>query len=277
MAQKVSDESIYQLWDELADFGAHLTDDALRYCMRRVCHWIGGDNAFWVGTVRVVSGTQACKDPMLGWRIAAIRMLDPAHDSLRRVTDGVRDTHSNDPGDTSRSLMADAGNFRLYGLHQGDLVDLEAFQKTEHYQQFYRQLGVTDRIWVAFPVNDDTECYFCFDSTVEGHRFSPRDFQLVAQVLRGIKWLHQQALLSHGLHAGDNALTNGERRVLNELLLGLAEKEIADRLQLTQGTVHQYAVKIFRKLGVSGRAQFMSLWLVGFSKAAEKSRSANQQ
>ncbi len=269
----VDHEEVYQLWDELADFGATSTDEALRHCMRALCDWIGADSAFWVGAVRMAGNEQAHRDPMSGWRIGAIRMLNPVEDSKPHITDGTRDTYSDDPGDPSRSLVADAGRFRIYGLHRGDLLDLETFKQTEHYEHFYRQLHVHDRIWVAFPLTDDAESYFCFDSKVEGYRFSPAHFELVAQALRGIKWLHQQALLSHGLHASDKALTKGERRVLNELLTGAAEKEIADHLHLTQGTVHQYAVKIFRKFGVSGRSQFMSLWLEGFPQAAEKRRS----
>lgn len=271
----MEDEDIYQLWDKLADFGAHMTDEALRCCMQTVCEWVGADNAFWVGSVRMANITRTDKDPMLGWRIGALRMMNPEHDALRTVMDGARDTHSDDPGDTSRSLVADAGRFRTYGLHRGDLVDLKAFKKTAHYDYFYRQIGVEDRIWVAFPVNDDAESFFCFDSTQAGYRFSDAHFELVAKVLRGIKWLHLQALLSHGLHAGDRALTDGERRVVDKLLAGSAEKEIADHLQLTPGTVHQYAVKIFRKFGVSGRAQFMSLWLAGFPRAADKKKRSD--
>lgn len=58
-------------------------------------------------------------------------------------------------------------------------------------------------------------------------------------------------------------LTPAEQRLLPELLTGDSEKVIAERLSLTPGTAHQYAVGLYRKFGVRGRIEFMALWLRG--------------
>ena len=265
-----SDEEVYRLWDELCDFGAQASDEAAKYCMRRLCTWIDADNAFWIGAIRLTSGAQARNDPMLGWRIGTINILDPSHVGGRQMRDGTLDTRSSDPGPTSRAMASGAGRFRVYRLLDGKLVDLNAFRNTAHYDRFYRKRGISDRIWAAFPVNDDTESYFCFDKYGEGRIFSEDDLNLVAQALRGIKWFHRHLLLSHGLHVSEEVLTRSERRMLHELLSGASEREIAARLHLTPGTVHQYTVRIFRKFGVSGRAEFMSLWLTGFPRSGNK-------
>jgi DNA-binding NarL/FixJ family response regulator len=87
--------------------------------------------------------------------------------------------------------------------------------------------------------------------------------ELVAQALRGIKWFHRQLLLGHGFGASEKPITVAERRIIKGLLSGATEKVIAEEANLTCGTVHQYATRIYRKFGVNGRAEFMALWLGG--------------
>lgn len=50
-----------------------------------------------------------------------------------------------------------------------------------------------------------------------------------------------------------------ERKVLQQLLTDLSEKQIADQLGLAVSTTHFYITGIFRKLQVRGRAGLMSL------------------
>ena len=263
------DKEIYALWDELSDFGAQASDKAMGHCMRRLCEWLDADNAFWIGAVRYVSGADARRDPLLGWRIAALEILRPVpaiNDPEIRRRHSIQDSYSDDPGETSRALVVRAGEFRIHRLLDGDLVeDIEAFKDTAHYDYFYRRANISDRIWAIFPVNQDTESYVCIDKYGEGRVFDAQDLELVARVLRGIKWFHRQILLGYGLGVGDKALTPAERRVLKELLTGAPEKTIAERLGLKPGTVHQYAVAIFRKFGTRSRADFMAVWLNGSS------------
>jgi DNA-binding CsgD family transcriptional regulator len=56
-------------------------------------------------------------------------------------------------------------------------------------------------------------------------------------------------------------LTPTERRVLQELLSGKTEKQIAARLGVTPGSAHQYVTAIYRKFGTRGRTELMGLWL----------------
>lgn len=67
---------IHGLWDELADFGAHETDDALVHAMRVLSDLVGAGRAFWLGAVRL--GTE--HDPLGGWRIRAVRHMVPTPD-----------------------------------------------------------------------------------------------------------------------------------------------------------------------------------------------------
>jgi hypothetical protein len=65
-------DAIYQLWDDLADFGPGRSREALIHCMSCVCALVGAQNAVWLGAVRMASGDYAAKDPLSGWRMGTI-------------------------------------------------------------------------------------------------------------------------------------------------------------------------------------------------------------
>lgn len=260
--QEADDESIYNLWDELSHFDAAQADKALEHFLGRLCRWTNAGDAFWIGAVRIQGGAHARTDPMRGWRARVISRLNSTADKSREKM-GMRIVNGADPGETSMALVAQAGRFRVYSLEDGKLVDPAAFKRTGHYQRIYRERGISDRLWAVFPVNADTEAYYCIDKYGERRHFTPHDRQLVARATRGIKWFHRQVLLSHGLGISAKALNPTERRVLNALLTARTEKQIAADLGMTAGTTHQYATAIYRKFSVRGRAGLMALWLSG--------------
>ena len=55
----------------------------------------------------------------------------------------------------------------------------------------------------------------------------------------------------------EDALSPRERDTLDCLLTGAAEKEVAARLGLSVHTVHSYVKSLYRKLGVSTRAELL--------------------
>jgi DNA-binding CsgD family transcriptional regulator len=251
--------AIHTLWDELSDFPAAQTDAALVHLMKTVCGWLRADDAVWIGGVRVAHGTAARRDPQHGWRGLALRRLVATPAVLSMSQQAMRDQDT-DPGMTTRAITAQAGTFRVQRLRDG-FLDFAAFRRTAHYRAYYEAPGITDRVWAAFPVNGDAESYFLFDRVGSKRRFSRADAALVALVLRGIKWFHRQLLLSHNLLLAQVPLSPMQRRMLFILLSDKKEKEIAAQLGFTPGTTHQYAVDLYRRFGVKGRAGLMALWL----------------
>lgn len=256
---------IFELWDEMRSYGVHECDEAARLCMERICSWTCAQEAIWIGLAQVLKKPALMgADRMGGWRVRAIHAMHShtmadlfGNNSLKIESKGY------DPGLPDMALAAEVGLFRAYTLQGGDLIDLCDLKKTGHYDLYYKNRGIHDRIWVAFPVTADAESIFCFDRIDNSHPFSSDELELAALALRGIKWFHQQLLLSHGLGRSDEPLTQGERRVILELLAGAPEREIACKLNLTPGTVHQYATRVYRKFRVFGRTEFMALWLSG--------------
>jgi len=248
----------YQLWDELADFEASRVDDALGHALTRLASLVRAQNAYWLGVVRLAPPAGPSLDPVRGWRPRAIRFLHPSESDVRfyKAT-----RQSADAGLVDESMVAHvrhAGVFRAHLLR--DLVSQSWFS-THFYESSYRARQIADVVFVVCPVNRDAESYFGFHRT-DGHPpFTPRERDLVADALRGLKWFHRQVMLSHGLLVARTPLNAMEQRVVRLLLTELSEKEIADRLGVTRGTAHGYVTGILRKFDVSGRAGLTALWL----------------
>jgi DNA-binding CsgD family transcriptional regulator len=246
---------IHTLWDELADFDAAHSDEALEHLMGRLCTLAGAWNALWMGAVRL-DGTFP-GDPVKGWRPGFIRYLYPApalDDAAvehKKLDQGVVDI-------TTIRNVDGAGAFRANRLR--DLVD-PAWFESPYYQTQYLDRGTADSIWVAFPVNKDAESWFGVHRAPGRPSFTEAERDVIAYALRGIKWFHRQLMLSNGLLVAAAPLTPAERRVLHLLLTGLSEKLIAAELGRSYHTTHEYITAIFRKFGVSNRASLMSLWL----------------
>lgn len=56
-------------------------------------------------------------------------------------------------------------------------------------------------------------------------------------------------------------LSKAERRVLDELLTGAGEKDVATKLGLSQHTVHNHTKAIYRKLNVNSRPELLAQFL----------------
>lgn len=257
MMRKDHQDFIHTLWDELADFDAARSDEALSHLMAGLCTLAGAWNAVWTGTMRMDATFPG--DPIKGWRPRVVRFLYPSP----QLDDGTRQQMAKlEQGSVDVTLVRNAEGagtvFRANRLR--DMVAPEWFESS-YYQTYYRGLGKEDAIWVIFPVSEDAESLFGIYGAAERPPFTEAERDAVAYALRGIKWFHRQLLLSHGLLAATTPLTPTERRVLHLLLTGMPEKQIAAELDRSYHTTHECITAIFRKFGVNNRATLMSLWL----------------
>jgi DNA-binding CsgD family transcriptional regulator len=258
---------ICELWDELADFGAHETDAALMHLLRALSRFIDAQQAFWCGTVRVISKDA---DPLGGWRLRALRRLHGS-ESDRQVLKRAQQYHDNKIFDPiTIEQMRRAGACRAYLLREIAPADFESMAA---YDVLYRSRHIVDALFTGFPVNGDAESLFGFYRIGGGSgSFSDQNRETVSEVLRPLKWFHRQVMLALGLLVAEAPLTAVERRVTSLLLTEWSEKEIAAELSLTPATTHSYITALFRKFGVSGRAGLTALWL-GRHAAGEPART----
>jgi len=65
-------------------------------------------------------------------------------------------------------------------------------------------------------------------------------------------------------------LTEREKMVLDQLLPGNSNREIARVLNISKKTVEKYLTSIYQKLGVSGRAEAITFYYRALLKAERK-------
>lgn len=252
-------EQIHLLWDELADLDVASSDTAADRLMAGLCAMVGAQNACWIGSVHLDGSLP--EDPVHGWRASVVRFLHPtppldegAREQAQNLTRGVAE-------ESTVANVAGAGRFRANRLR--DLVP-ESWFASPYYHSYFRGSNRSDAVYVAFPVNEDTESWFGVFRACGQPDFTCEERDTLAYALRGIKWFHRRLLLGHGLLVASAPLSPAERRVLHLLLTSASEKMIGHQLGLTVSSTHQYVVAIFRKFGVNSRAALMSLWLGGY-------------
>ena len=247
---------IHLLWDGLADFDAGQVDLALGYLLQGLCDLVDGQNAEWLGLVRL--GSTERNDPASGWRPPVTRFLHPSEELLAAIKEQTHRLDQRFTNAAAASIIARSGRFRAYRLC--DVVPQEWFA-SDFYRSCYMDCDREDVIYVAFPVNEDVESYFGVFRAVGRPHFTAQERDTIAYALRGIKWFHRRLLLSHGLLVAGMPLTEVERRVLQGLLSGQVEKRIAVELGQSYHTTHGYVTSIYRKFAVNNRPALMALWL----------------
>jgi DNA-binding CsgD family transcriptional regulator len=249
-------ERVHGIWDRLADFDAAQVDGALTFLLQSLCALVGAQNADWFGVVRLPDSLP--KDPVHGWRPPVVHYLHPSEKLLATVKDQTRKLEFGIADEVVVRMVGMSGHFRACRLR--DIAPAGWFDSA-FYREYYRDCGHDDAMYIAFPVNNDVESYFGLFRATGQPAFAAIERDAAAYALRGLKWFHRQLLLSHGLLIAETGLTPVERRVLKNLLTGLAEKQIAAELGQSYHTTHEYVTTIYRKFGVGNRAALMALWL----------------
>lgn len=258
----------YQLWDALANMDASTVDQARNCLLQGLCDLAGADVASWVGAVRMTDARSA--DPVHGWRPRLIHHLHASRSVREAGQQQRRLLETGTVDETTLRNVEAAGRFRTYRLV--DIVPPEWFEG-DYYRSYYLALDRLDAIWAGVPVNADTEIYFGLFRRHRQPGFSPEDRDVVGYALRGLSWFHRQQMLGHGLLLSTSPLTRTEHAVLQGLLRGLSEKQIAADVGQSPHTTHEYVARIFRKYAVRNRAALMALWL-GRAPSLQESDSA---
>jgi DNA-binding CsgD family transcriptional regulator len=151
-----------------------------------------------------------------------------------------------------------AGRFRATRLR--DLVP-PAWLESDFYREEYLASDIFDLVSVVSPVSAFSESYFMFSRSPGQPPFTEIERDRIAYALRGLGWFHRSMALYFGVLAARAPLTGTERRVLQLVLEGAADKEVASSLGLGTHTVREHVANLYAKFGVSSRAQLLALWL----------------
>jgi DNA-binding CsgD family transcriptional regulator len=249
------DERIQALWDELAEYDASRHDQALVRVLEALGELVDAQNVSWFAAVRL---PDLPGDAIHGWRPRFVQFLRATAELTRAVAEQETKLARPDVDITVIRNVSLAGRLRANRLV--DLAPPEWFE-SDYYRDYYLKVGHVDGIHAGCPVSEETEVYFGVYRGVGHPRFTEAERDTVLAALRGLKWFHRQYLLSHGLLVARSPLTPTERSVLQGLLTGLSEKEIAADLGRRPQTTHENVKHLYRKFGVRSRAALMALWL----------------
>lgn len=257
-------ESVYNLWDDLDRIPTGETDKALRHLALGMAKLLGADNVRWMAAVRVLRGAKAKADPLLGWRLKASYDLVPDSEDYKKLIAPIYHRNNRlDPsfliGLATLAMIDGAGTFRVHQLRDG-WIPFRKFSQSEHYRLHYTELGITDRLWISFPLNADTESIFLIDRTRPNH-FLKKEVTLAGTILRAIRGFHRRLFLSRALHIAEKPLSPVYQRIVRLLLSGKSEKEIASSMGQSATTTHKHISMIYGLFGVNSRAALMALWL----------------
>jgi DNA-binding NarL/FixJ family response regulator len=139
-----------------------------------------------------------------------------------------------------------------------------------------RRQGFDGPVLVVTAGMADTEAALLMARGAAGIFLKQDSAQLLAEGIRtvaqGRAWLDQRQLASllgvrQARHAGEpRGLTEREREVLRGVFDGLANKEIAARLQASESAVKAVLQQLFRKTGVRTRGQLVRVALERYAR-----------
>jgi len=253
-------EGVYALWDELDGYPAAETDAALAHLAGRLRGLLRAANVRWLGLVRTPRGARAGRDLLRGWRFQAGYELVPDSQWQGQLALGRREAAADFPaGLATPVLIAEAGKFQVHRLREG-WRPFREFARSEAYRRHYAAQGITDRLWVGLPLHENAASVFVLDRGA-GPPFTRGEAVLAGTILRGLRGLHRRLFLDRGLSVGERPLSPVSRRIVQKLLTGRSEKEVALAVGQSLPTTHKYIKSIYERFGVNGRAALMALWL----------------
>lgn len=228
--------------------------EGMHFALEEICRLADADGCY---AVVVRQSPDSKDDPLLGWRaVAEISRWKLAW--RREIATQWRQREQNYLADPVFAVLASAAE-----QVQSHLWRELAGPWAEHTPlgALNRALGQSDFIIAGLPVAGHVALLFMFDRENSRPAFGRRERELVAAALMGLVFACRQFARSYGYIDAERQLRPRERELLAHLLSGAAEKEIAARMGITAGSVHQYISRLYRVFGVASRAELMSRWL----------------
>jgi DNA-binding CsgD family transcriptional regulator len=145
-----------------------------------------------------------------------------------------------------------------------EVVPSRVRHRCEFFSEYFRPLGLDDRIMSFCRVTREGSVSrwngISLERALGDQPFTVRDRQLVHFVHCELKPLMGTRLATFDDRQA-RPLSPRLRKVLDLLMLGRSEKQIACECKLAQSSVHKYITMVYRRFGVSGRAELMALFL----------------
>ena len=124
---------------------------------------------------------------------------------------------------------------------------------------------LADQVWACIPKEtDDVELRRTFRSALKGEGYKPRQAPTIAALEADMHDMQRNFL--------EHELTGRQVEVLRLLAHGHPNREIANRLHISQGTVKVHVNALFRSLGVHNRVSAAAAWARLFDEHERRGR-----
>jgi DNA-binding NarL/FixJ family response regulator len=127
------------------------------------------------------------------------------------------------------------------------------------------RLDPTARVLVLSTFDGDEDIHRALEAGAAGYLLKQDSGDDIAAairaVARGERWLSPEARRKLAAHASEETITGRETEILDLLARGEANKEIAERLQISENTVKTHLKSILGKLQVRSRTEAVTVAL----------------
>lgn len=247
---------------EINACAADNSEHMLKLYQRYLQEQLGGHQSLWYAAYRGNYGRELWQTKLMNnWKVVDVGFpLGFDGDLAKEIKDYFAKAKKSGGIDPQVTLAVEhAGSTRVHLL--GDAIGPQDWQDHWMREWLLRQ-GVGERMVGAFTLSDIAESYFLIDRPAEAAPFNEDDRSQFLELLQSFPRLHYWLFLERGLvQPAQRPFSPRERDVLKALMGPQSEAAIADQLELTKGTAHNYVLDIYKNLGVSSRYELMQLWL----------------
>ncbi|MEQ8504391.1 MAG: LuxR C-terminal-related transcriptional regulator [Rhodospirillales bacterium] len=218
------------------------------------------DSVTWLAGYAGMFGQECWKAELLdGWKVIEM-IYPPESDKTGKVAYAeymqFAKTHGIDA--LTEVALDTTGKTRVVHI---DDIDWEKFKTHPEKKKFYERFDIGQRMLGVYHLHEQAESYLIIDRVPGGPPFSGEDRENLYQALCEFPRVHHWLMLERGLvPPAGRPIMPRYQEILKLLQQNLSEKDIAERLNLSAGTVHGYVIDIYKTFNVNSRAELMSLW-----------------
>lgn len=250
-------DGLVRLWAEVARFPLGQPEEATRHGLICLARLLGGCMGGALLLARGKHPTDRNFRAFAQWRPVHLIAMAPDGAVLDHALDAFfkEGAYVNDP--VVQRTHHEAGRRRAYLYH----TMIHGRLPGAPLDELFRAFGSQDRVFGVLPIAPDLEISIAVDRPPGTPFFTTRDRTLLLEAMRGLEPTLTALARWGGYIDCREPLTPKERVVLQWLLTGRKEDDIAARLGMGRRSLHQRVVDVYRKFGVNSRPQLMALWL----------------
>jgi len=164
---------------------------------------------------------------------------------------------SGEPADPALPKLAEI-TAPVVVARRSELVNDKLWYASPYYRELREPLALDDTIYAKITVPGKV-ISLALLRAIGDEPFTERQSQLVDLCLSQMSWPFQPEDKSVDPRLA--SLQPRLRKVMQHLLDGDGEKQVAAKLGLSRHTVHEYVKMIYQQLGVSSRSELLSQWV----------------